>query len=138
MSEGRYLTEPAKASELAQWRQLISRPWPPGPGNPDPSMIPWCEKINALPGICTLQSCQGHENGERGTAGHLWLWLDEEKARAFPTRASELAKSENVEAVSLLFKPWDQQVVEVIFRGSPGGKLGASMQEILDFGSGSF
>lgn len=128
------MTPEGKFSELSDWEEIRSAlSEVAGPGVPDPEMIPWCEKLNALPGVCTLQSCAGHRDGERGTSGHLWLWLAEDEARRFRERAFELARNSLMERVSVIYQPWGQEVVELEFRGSPDNQLEASMTAILGF-----
>ncbi len=128
----RYLTEGEKALELEAWSYTLAAGLA-GVGAPDPEITPWCGKINALPGVCTLQSCAGHEAGERGQLGHLWLRLNEEKAIAFNERAFELAQRKCMDRVSLIYQPWGAEVVQIEFRGLPHGQLESSMIELLTF-----
>ena len=128
----RYLTAQEKARELAAWQDTLASRMA-GAGAPDPEIIFWCEKINVIRGACTLQSCAGHETGERGPLGHLWLRFNEEKARAFHERAFELAQRKYVDRVSLIYQPWGAEVVQIEFRGLPDGQLGSSMVELLTF-----
>lgn len=76
----RYLTQKAKARELAAFQELRKKGAPAGNqagrGYPDPDILPWCDRLNALEGLCTLQSCAGHtpRNGDPGPhPGHLWI-----------------------------------------------------------------
>lgn len=133
-SDARYLSEPRKARELAQWRQLLAdRSLAGGVGDPDPEIIQWCERINALPEVCTLQSCAGHERNGVRDSGHLWLWFSPRKALAFWQRAFELARSTEIERISTIYQPWGQEVVLIEFRGAPDGQLESSGQKILAF-----
>ncbi len=131
----RYLTDRAKDRELAQWMEIQYASPTSGPGIPDPEMIPWCERINAIKGICTLQSCAGHEHSESGSrsSGHLWLWFSAEKALVFQKRAFELARNATIERISTIYQPWGREVVQIEFRGAPEGQLESSGQTILAF-----
>ncbi len=136
MTSARYLDESRKAEELAYWTRLVAEPVSEeGRGNPDPEIIPWCEKINSIPGICTLQSCAGHEYGEDGirSAGHFWLWLSPEKAANFKQRAFELARNAAIERISTIYQPWGQEIALVEFRGIPDGQLEDSGRAITTF-----
>lgn len=131
----RYLTEAEKARELAAWCETLGNPIG-GPGSPDTEIIPWCQKINALEGICTVQSCAGHAASERDdyeSCGHFWIRLDEDRASLFHRRAFELAEHSVIERVSLIYQSWGQEVVEIYFRGRATGQLKDSMGVILAF-----
>ena len=129
---GRYLIAQEKAQGLAAWQDTLAARMV-GAGAPDPEIILWCEKINAIRGICTLQSCVGHEIGERGPLGCLWLRFNKEKARAFHERAFELAERSGIDRVSLIYQPWGAEVVQIEFCGLPHGQLESSMVELLAF-----
>lgn len=132
----RYLSMTGKAGELSCWRGLLDeRGSAGGPGDPDPEMILWCDRINAIEGVCTLQSCAGHQNQKSGvrSAGHLWLWFSAEKTRNFQKRAFELAQNSTIERISTIYQPWGQEVVQIEFRGIPDGQLEDSGQIILAF-----
>ncbi len=136
MTRARFLNETEKVAELAYWARLIAeRSSKDGPGNPDPEIIPWCEKINSIPGICTLQSCAGHVYGKRGVrvSGHFWLWLSSEKAANFKQRAFELARVAAIEKISTIYQPWGQEIALVEFRGIPDGQLESSGRAITTF-----
>lgn len=51
----------------------------------DAQILEWIKKINKLPGIYTLQSCQGHTRRQKGENGgaHLWLKLSDVSAFKF-------------------------------------------------------
>jgi len=88
----RWLTEEAKRRVLDDWeRKQIAMPHTGDPGvmggsgGVDPAMIRACEVLNALPGVVTLQSCEGHHivAADGGTVvypGQVWLWLSEDRA----------------------------------------------------------
>lgn len=132
----RYLDASSKTEELVRWRRLVAdREGRNCPGDPDPVVVPWCERINSIPGVCTLQSCAGHECGEDGgrSAGHFWLWLSSDKAASFKQRAFELARNATIEKVSTIYQPWGQEVALIEFRGTPDGKLDESCAAIVGF-----
>jgi hypothetical protein len=134
VSGSRYLTTAEKTAELDGWRRTRDAfAGIVGPGVPDPEMIPWCEKINALPGVCTLQSCSGHPDGEIPRLGHLWLRLDDRRAASFHARAFELAAKTGIERISLIYQPWGHEVIQLEFAGSPDGQLEGSLGAILGF-----
>lgn len=105
------------------------------PGDPDPDIVPWCNRINALQGICTLQSCAGHrDNGNIVTRpGHLWLWMDRLTSKIFDASAFELARHRNVERVERLYTAWGQEIASITFAGNERDRLAESMQAILVF-----
>ena len=65
----RHLSADEKAKILTVWREQ-QQTGAAGHGDPDPDMIPWCEKLNALPGVCTVQSCSGHRENGYLRSGH--------------------------------------------------------------------
>lgn len=113
----RHLLAEAKADELAKWEADKSRPRPPGDvgghGWADTEIVPLCDALNALPGICTLQSCAGH----RDSVGHLWLWLDEQNAGAFDRWGYVLARMRGIEVVSRKYTDWGQEITAIEFDG---------------------
>lgn len=140
MHQRRYLSPAEKAHELEQWFEMLTtQRWQPSStpkldsGLPDAEMVPWCLRLNRLPGICTLQSCAGHKRGKRHTSGHLWLRLDRRTSRAFDARASELAKQSGIESVSVLYRADGQTIASVFFQGNERGRLAVSMRTICSF-----
>lgn len=84
----RWLSDDEKESTLSYWHhtrgvvpenievkhQFVAG----GYGWPDPSIHPWCDRLNVLDGVCTVSSCVGHLIiNERYSDGHLWLRLSE-------------------------------------------------------------
>lgn len=137
---GRYLTPFEKERVLTEWRETL-RSMPkavPSDGDergyPDPPIVPWCEELNDVTGICTVQSCCGHKRLD-GTfvSGHLWLRLDKEMAARFDMQALALAGASGIERVSRLYSQWGAEVVEIVFLGNERGQLERSMQSILGF-----
>jgi hypothetical protein len=84
-----------------------------GRGWPDPEITPLCDKLNAMPGICTLQSCAGHG----GNPGGLWIWLDEDTSRKFDQWGHVLANMEGIEVVSRKYTQWGQEITAIDFDG---------------------
>ena len=131
----RYLSAPEKAETLEEWRILLESPPISGPGAPDLEIVPWCEKINALVGVCTIQSCAGHGPDKRGyrSSGHLWLRFDEQLTHRLNGRAFGLARLSAIERISIIYQPWGKEVVEIEFKGNPYGMLDESLGAILSF-----
>lgn len=136
----RFMTRDGKARELARFAQERELA--------DAAILPYCDALNALPGVCTLQSCAGHRPGEVSAAApegtrdqwsvrsaHLWLWLDERTANTFYYSAWWLSKNTLMESVSVRFQPYGRQIVELYFAGNDRGSgyLDSSMQIILKF-----
>lgn len=155
----RYLTPKAKRGILRNWENLKAEPLPERPdrlgglgglGFPDPEIFELCDQLNALDGVCTLQSCAGHqwpapENPEQTITfpGNLWLWLDESMAFRFERSAPELAWSwPIIDRVRKLWlpvqgsaaKPFDtEEIVEIYFQGMPTGQFPEASDTILQF-----
>jgi hypothetical protein len=117
-----------------------------GLGYPDPEMYAFCDALNAIPGVCTMQSCSGHrveyEQGEPGRpieqvgptlwSGVLWIKLDRTLHARFVDQAWWLADLSSVERVGLLLGEWcDGDVAEVVFIGLNGGATRADGLERL-------
>lgn len=118
----RYLTAEEKGEVLAgsSWDLL------------DPGLRSWLDRINALPGLVTVQSCGGHRKGELMTSGHLWVRMTKEATSRFEEMALELAAYDCIEDVGRHYKSWGQEVVEIIFQGAERGRLHESQQVIAD------
>ena len=135
----RWLTSADKEIVLAAWDELKLRPVPKGDcggvGYPDPDIIPWCDRLNAIPGVCTLQSCAGHvKPGGLRDAGHLWLWLDRSMAGAFDAHAHRLARHVHyIEEVARRYTSWGQEVTVITFAGNDRDRLPPSLRLILAF-----
>ena len=134
----RYLTAGEKTRRLAEWESLRSQPLPDGDcggrGYPDPDIFPLCDYLNALPGVCTLQSCAGHRSREGLiSSAHLWLKLDRTSARRFKKNAFVLAGDDHIERLGLSYMPDEGEVVEIIFKGNERGMLVDSALPIASF-----
>lgn len=130
----RYLTPPEKRRTLVQWRRL-HRTAGKGPGVPDPDMVEWCAQLNAIPGVCTVQSCAGHGRpGSVDSSGHVWVRLSAPMSAAFDAHALRLAASTNlIEQVTRIYAPWGQEVASIAFAGNERGLLADSMRLIVSF-----
>lgn len=107
----------------------------------DPWIVPWLERLNAIPGVETLQSCAGHEFGEVRAAsgetsevdGALWF-------RAHPilreSRLEILSAVEGVDAVSKLFGREDFPIVEILFRRRERERVLRTLSELLEWWHG--
>ena len=134
----RWLTPDVKRKILAEWGVKKQQALPDGDlagrGFPDPEIIPWCDRLNKIEGVCTLQSCAGHEMGSvEGGWGHLWLWLSEPISRAFDSRAFELASYPHIDRVERIYGSWGQEVASITFAGDERGLLAESGALILRF-----
>ncbi len=130
----RYLTPPEKRRTLVEWRRAHASAGE-GPGFPDPDMVAWCAKLNAIPGICTVQSCAGHGRpGSVDSSGHMWLRLSAPMSAAFDAHALRLAASTDlIEHVTRVYTPWGKEVATITFAGNERGLLADSMQLIVSF-----
>lgn len=134
----RYLTDSEKVGVVESWREVTGgmRPTDEPDGLPDRDMISWCEKLNQLPGVCTVQSCAGHGSGDGVTVrepGHLWLRLSERMAEAFNREAFALARAPGVERVGRIYQPWGEEITSITFAGNERNSLSQSMGTILRF-----
>ena len=128
----RHLSPDEKAEILSIWCEE-QRVEATGPGDPDPDMIPWCEKLNALPGVCTVQSCSGHlENGHL-RSGHLWLRLDSSMSGAFDDAAFRLAAAPCMEQVARVYTSWGEEITSITFAGNERDLLAKSLHAIVSF-----
>jgi hypothetical protein len=143
LSQSRHLSPEGKRAELAEFdRYKAEHQAPPddagGRGFPDPDILPWCDRLNALPGVCTLQSCAGHEYSDGShSSGQLWICLSPAMARGFRERVFDLAQhSPPIERVYTLYAAWGQEIVDVRFAGNECGLLAESMELVVEFFSG--
>ena len=134
----RYLSDADKRRILAQWRNAKRGDLCTGIGGqgfPDPDVIPWCDEINMLDGVCTVQSCAGHLGGQGGIAscGHLWLAMDRKRSAAFDSKAFGLSAQAGIERVCRIYAPWGQEIACIEFEGNERGRLAQSMHMIVSF-----
>ena len=105
-------------------------------GYPDQDILSWCDKLNAIEGVCTIQSCAGHGPETNGcyAAGHLWLRLDPVLSAAFEERVFELAQdTRHIERISKIYQSWGHEVTAIEFAGNGHALLTESMQVIYGF-----
>lgn len=129
----RYLPSPErKAAIITEWSRSRSELG-------DPLIIPWCDRINALCGIVTMQSCQGHERDDaRGTeygtyidSGHLWCWMTKEAAVMLYHHAPALSlRTDLIEKLAFRFIG-EREHLDIVFRGHGTGDMNRSMPLIL-------
>jgi len=123
----RYLSPALKADNLKYWEQ-VKRDRPAdakdGYGFPDPPIYDLCDRLNAIEGVCTVQSCAGHRmaaadgSGEYQHVGKLWLRLSEPLALRFYERAPELASVyPTIQRVFVFWHESGEEVVDVLFQG---------------------
>lgn len=137
-----FLTRREKLRELEQWFAILgTRRWQrdvrgrSGRGQPDADMVPWCLRLNGIPGICTLQSCAGHRfTRDRCDPGNLWLRLDRSLyAAVFPHRLAKLVAVAGVERVQMLRAMDGRRIVAIQFAGNGQDRLARSMRGIVGF-----
>jgi hypothetical protein len=142
MTHSRYLSGHEKAVEIARWLSLCASdphtgPLDGGRGFVDPDMIPWCEKLNAIPGVCTIQSCSGHGSARTGyveSCGKIWLLLDPSMSWAFDRQAFRLASHDDlIEQVARIYAPWGKEIASIAFAGNERDSLYRSMRLIVAF-----
>ena len=135
----RFLTKDEKELTLAQWEETLHTEKGRGTTNngatglPDALIIPWCEKVNELTGICTVQSCAGHQHTDITYSGHLWLRLDADNSFRFDVHAFSLSAHEYIENVSRLYSRHGQEITGIQFWGAERNHLDRSMLTVLNF-----
>ena len=133
----RFLTDAAKRNILASWEQT-KRDWGlgslSGVGEPDSDIVPWCDRINALPGLCTLQSCAGHLRGGVIEAAHLWIWMSEAAAKNFDRAAfSLLRRRDRIDWISKHYLHDGKEIASITFFGNERDLLESSVSIVYDF-----
>lgn len=133
----RFLTPDAKLEILAEWQRTREQ-WRDGSlrgtGEPDTDIIPWCDRINALPGLCTLQSCAGHtENGSIKSA-HFWIWMSRSVSENFDRNAFLLLRNrDRIDWVSRHYLPDGKEIASITFFGNERDLLEQSATLIYGF-----
>ena len=129
----RYLAESEKERRVKEWLEARSRWYVCSPGNPDPEIFWLTDALNALSGICTLQSCSGHMLNGFVQSGSLWVKLSNGVMSQFYKAAPVLARQDVVEDVSIRFGTGEGEIVEIVFKGNERGLLRESESVILSF-----
>lgn len=123
-----HLNPAEKRQRVTRWLRRRTRPRPDGDlagrGWPDPDVFELTDRLNALEGVCTMQSCSGHPQQEVAPGawsvfvGFLWLRLSEAMFTAFIERAPHLAADPNVEQVGVMWgAEATRPVVQILFHG---------------------
>ena len=128
-----------KAEILEGWderkRTLIARA-KGGLGYVDPDIVPLCDALNRLPGVCTLQSCAGHSAKDSDGLiypGELWLRLSPEIMCRFEAVAQQLAAKTLIDRVGKIYWEDGKETVTVAFKGNESGHLAQSGVILLKF-----
>ena len=141
----RYLTPDEKISEMRMWAEsrhlgvINVGDEHGGHGYPDAPIFALCDRLNAIEGICTVQSCAGHRvqaadgSGEHLYCGQLWRRMDEERSAWMLGNAMRLALDPLIEGVALRFQDYGHEVWDVKFRGRERGTLAESSELLSRF-----
>lgn len=87
----------------------------------DPGTLPVLEKLNAISGLVTLQSCIGHQKTCNVTGDTylqpacFWLRLDESMSQAFYRAAFTLGALPGIDSVAIRFQSYGHEIVDIIF-----------------------
>lgn len=108
----RYLTPATKAEELGHLYSTNLL---------DSGILPFLEKLNAISGLVTLQSCIGHWKNDYSTGEKylqptsFWLRLNESMAQLFYRNAFKLRSLPGIDDVSIRFQPYGHEIVDIVF-----------------------
>lgn len=140
------LTPEEKARHLAYWDETRADLSDiTSPGTPDPDVFPLVDALNAMPGVCTVQSCAGHrspepksfdtrDRGDGFTSGQLWLRVSDAVLVLLQARLAELLAEPSIEQVSLLYGRTERSpVVDIVFHGNERGMLPEASRAILSY-----
>ncbi len=147
LETNRYLTNKAKKRVLANFAKNKKTKIPDkykgdtfDRGYPDPEILPWCDALNEIPGVCTIQSCSGHfikrfkDGSKQMGPGHLWIWLSKPMSMKFHFYAREFGmNARTMERVRVLYSNWGQELVDVYFGGLERNSLYESASTIWIF-----
>ncbi len=126
LTPARYMTPIGKSLAMAHWAKAQEESVKPvgdpgGHGYVDCEVIDFCEAINAMDYVCTLQSCAGHQLESFDDPGtfyiepaNLWLWFTEAAARRFYTVAGDFERSPWVDSVRILFID-GREIADIVF-----------------------
>jgi hypothetical protein len=143
----RFLTEEEKVHELALFERYKAEPrnWrrenpdaKGGEGFIDHEILPLCDELNQLAGVCTIQSCCGHVN-KHGYQypGQLWIRLSAGLSGQFDARVAELLRSDVIQHITKLYSFQDgsapHEVIDLKFWGEPQGRMAEAHAVIAAF-----
>lgn len=119
----RYLTPETKEHELKLWRDTVRTAprtgplLPGGSGGVDAEIVPYCTRINNVPGVVTLQSCAGHlQDRTHHTAGQLWIAFSKPMAHAAYIGLPVLALHPRVDRLSFIWVG-GREIFDITFDG---------------------
>jgi len=136
----RFLTPEEKRDHLDTWRRLradfehqrrdLEGEFLGGRGYPDLAVYELTDRLNAIDGVCTVQSCAGHRQlapsddaEERVWNGQVWLRLSEVMMEWFLRSVYTLSSTSEIERVQLIFDRWGGDVVDIVFQGMNKGPV---------------
>jgi hypothetical protein len=120
------------------WRKYRPDASGGGTGLIDHEVLPLCDALCELDGVCTIQSCCGHVNSY-GYAypGQLWIRLGRAMALAAEARIGELLRHDVIAHVQKLMSlrggSQPHEVLDVQFEGEPDGRMREAEGVILGF-----
>lgn len=153
----RWLTSDEKRRELAFFEDYKADPdmWrrahpgdPGGHGYIDHEVLPLVDALNAIGGVCTLQSCCGHpplKPGYGPHAGQLWIRLSEEMSEFFDREIGRLLASDVIRYVRKLYsfqgdvfgsrsEPREpHEVIDIQFHGAESGRMDEAERVLVAF-----
>lgn len=146
----RFLTYEEKAQKVARFESIrgeesnfrVSKPgFRGGEGAIDHEVLPLCDALNAIDGVCTLQSCCGHVNRhDYPYPGSLWIRLSEEMMRRFEVSLADLLRHDVIERLAKLYSytgdRLPHEIVEIKFWGEPQGRMDEAHATIAGFFEG--
>lgn len=125
---------------MAEWATYRAEPFNPAEvGVPDPDIYPLVDALNALPGICTVQSCAGHvrasplDGADVYWPAHLWIRASETVLRAFQAHVWRLMEYDGIERCAVLYHPTLGDLIDLQFAGNERGRLAESSDWIRRF-----
>lgn len=122
----RYMTPGGKAKEMAFWEKSQRESVKPegdtgGMGYVDREIVPFCDAINKIEYVCTLQSCAGHRREHPDKPGttyfqpaQLWLWLRRNEAKKLYSKAAGLAGRDWVDSLKIQIID-GREIADIIF-----------------------
>ena len=141
MTSSKWLTPDEKAQHVAEWVALRQAPGLDAPdrgglGFPDPEIFELTDRLNAMVGICTVQSCAGHKPRPQSGwyKGQLWIRPTYDVYTVFVRGAPFLERCDLIEQFSVLWKRHEcGPVIDIIFDGNETGSLDQSAEFLVEF-----